>query len=137
MIEQAKSTVDGYKQEIRRVQEKIEDTVDQYGGSGSKPAATSRSTGRRRTSRQVLLRPHQAGALAPQREEVGRTGKEVDPAKAEFETAKSEAQLCFDKLEEVEKDLPENVRQTLRSWSRRSGRCSRRASRRSPSSSRR
>jgi len=136
MIEQVKGTVDQYKQNSRiqaadrRHRRSVRREVDQ--GWPLRQGARGEGV----QGRQVLLRPRQAGALAV-KEKKWTTRERKWIRESRLRDGESEAQLCFDKLEEVEKDLPENVSQTLRSVVEKIRQMLPQASRRSPSSSRR
>src|SRR5207248_2793428 len=111
MIEQVKGTVDQYKEKFEEYKKQIEDTVDRYGGKWIKAGLYIKEHGEKAYKAGKSCFDHIKQGLSLLKEKKwDDAGKEVDPAKADFETAKTEAQLVFAKLEEVEKELPDSVK---------------------------
>src|SRR5207237_3702086 len=92
----------------------IEDAIDRYGGNWIKAGLYIGEHGEKAFKAGKSCFEHIKGGLALLKEKKWEeSAKEGDPAQQDFETAKSEVQLCIDKLEEVEKDLPDGVKQML------------------------
>ena len=115
MVDEVKKTVDEYKEKFEEYRKQIEDAIDQYGGKWIKAGVYIGEHGENAFKAGKSCFEHIKSGLALLKEKKWEdAGKEVDPAQQDFETAKSEVQLCIDKLEEVEKDLPDSVKQSLR-----------------------
>src|SRR5207248_1814997 len=114
VVDQVKSTVDEYKQKFEEYKKRIEDAVDHYGGKWIKAGLYIGEHGDKAFKAGKSCFEHvKTGLSLLKNKKWDEAGKEVDPAQQDFEKAKSEVQLCIDKLEEIEKEVPESVKQAL------------------------
>src|SRR5205814_6985406 len=114
IVDQVKKTVDDYKGKFDEYKKKIEDAVDQYGGKWIKAGFYIKEHGEKAFKAGKSCFDHVKTGLSLLKDKKwDEAGKEVGPAQQEFETAKSEVELCIDKLEEIEKDVPDSVKQAL------------------------
>src|SRR5471030_2967083 len=114
MIDKVKSTVDEYKNKFEEYKKKIEDTIDKYGGKWIAAGLYIKDHGEKayKAGKDCFDEIKQGIALLKDKK-WDDAGKQVDPAQKNFATAKTEAQLCIDKLQEVYQDLPDAVKTTL------------------------
>src|SRR5207245_512254 len=123
----AKSLIDGLESDLGQVidavncsadaaRKEIEDAIDQYGRKWIKSGLYIGEHGEEAFKAGKSCFEHIESGLALVKDKKWEeAGKEADPAQQDFETAKSEVQLCIDKLEEVEMDIPDSVKETLQS----------------------
>src|SRR5256884_2964359 len=110
LVDKVKGTVDEYKKKFDEYKRKIEQAIDKHGGKWIKAGLYIKEHGDKAYKAGKSCFDHIKQGLSLLKDKKwDDAGKEVDPAQSDFETAKTEAQLVFAKLEEVEKELPDSV----------------------------
>src|SRR5438105_5369900 len=114
LVNKVKDTVNEYKGKFEEYKKKIEDTIDKYGGKWIKAGLFLKEHGDKAFKAGKAVFDGCADAIQKCKEKKwDEAAKDVEPLKGKFEECKSEAKLCFEKLEEVANDLPDSVKQTL------------------------
>ena len=114
LIGQTRGKIQNYKQTCDQLKKQIEDKIDEYGGKWIKAGLYIKEHGEKAfKAGRAVFEGIGKGIKLLKEKKWDEAEKEVEPAQKNFETAKSEAQLCIDKLKEVESDLPDGVRSTL------------------------
>src|SRR5262249_27610216 len=108
MVDQVKNTINDAKKKFEDIKKQVEDTIDKYGGKWIKAGIYIKEHGEKAYNAGKACFDNIKNGLSLLKDKKwDEAGKQVDPAQKNFETAKSEAQLVFDKLKEVEQDLPD------------------------------
>src|SRR5207253_4091103 len=105
-----KNTINDAKAKFEEMKKQVEDTIDKYGGKWIKAGIYIKEHGEKAyKAGKAVFDGIKKGLDLLKEKKWDEAGKEVDPAQKNFDTAKSEAQLCIDKLQEVYTDLPDSV----------------------------
>jgi phage protein D/DNA repair exonuclease SbcCD ATPase subunit len=114
LIKQTRDTVKNYEQRFHDYKKLIEDKIDEYGGKWIKAGLYIKEHGENAfKAGSAVYQGIGKGLELLKEKKWDEAEKDVEPAQKNFETARSEVQLCVDKLKEVESDLPDGVRSTL------------------------
>src|SRR5205823_5449561 len=111
LVDQVQGAVKDAKATFEQYKKQVEDTIDKYGGKWISAGRYIAEHGKKAYEAGKSCLEHLGNGIdLLKKKQWDDAGKEVDPAQKDFETARTEAQLVFGKLKEVEKDLPEQVR---------------------------